>query len=248
LRGCFQRNLSICQTDNLNSMERKIRLIPRIPPHSLGSALRRARREPTLRYQDDGDHLFETSLRRALDRRVTIPSDGPVICGTSSLTLSSLSTGNLGPSFDLNNLGGSLRLPRIIIPNRAEGQLHVGSPTSGPRTVGHNEENFQGSTPLSVSTPLKSKKLSSWALEPELNLGPAVSLVSINPEGSHNHPARDARALAQGRLCCYWRWKSRPIGGLRRTRWVHLCVRPLVENRTIEKGLSFSSYLKGKLN
>ena len=28
----------------------------------------------------------------------------------------------------------------------------------------------------------------------------AVSLVSINPEGSHNHPARDARALASGRL------------------------------------------------
>ena len=28
----------------------------------------------------------------------------------------------------------------------------------------------------------------------------AVSLVSINPVGSHNHPARDARALAQGRL------------------------------------------------
>src|ERR1700726_2110505 len=29
---------------------------------------------------------------------------------------------------------------------------------------------------------------------------PAVSLVSINPAGSHNHSARDARALAQGRL------------------------------------------------
>src|SRR6202795_4005374 len=31
-------------------------------------------------------------------------------------------------------------------------------------------------------------------------LRPDISLVSINPEGSHNHPARDARALAQGRL------------------------------------------------
>src|SRR5580692_5744677 len=29
---------------------------------------------------------------------------------------------------------------------------------------------------------------------------PAVSLVSINPAGSHNHSARDARALAPGRL------------------------------------------------
>ena len=31
-------------------------------------------------------------------------------------------------------------------------------------------------------------------------LYPAVSLVSRNPEGSHNHPAGDARALAQSRL------------------------------------------------
>src|ERR1700722_11680731 len=29
---------------------------------------------------------------------------------------------------------------------------------------------------------------------------PAVSLVSINPAGSHNHSARDTRAFAQGRL------------------------------------------------
>src|SRR5258707_15647962 len=29
---------------------------------------------------------------------------------------------------------------------------------------------------------------------------PAESLVSINPAGSHNHPARDPRALAQSRL------------------------------------------------
>jgi hypothetical protein len=31
-------------------------------------------------------------------------------------------------------------------------------------------------------------------------LYPAVSLVSINPAASHNHPAGDARALASGRL------------------------------------------------
>jgi len=29
---------------------------------------------------------------------------------------------------------------------------------------------------------------------------PVVPLVSTNPAGSHNHPARDARALAQSRL------------------------------------------------
>jgi hypothetical protein len=32
------------------------------------------------------------------------------------------------------------------------------------------------------------------------NHDPAVSLVSSNPQGTHDHPARDARALAQGRL------------------------------------------------
>src|SRR5262245_3023900 len=34
--------------------------------------------------------------------------------------------------------------------------------------------------------------------EPRFLMYPAVSLVSFNPEGSHNHPARDACALASG--------------------------------------------------
>src|SRR5437667_11651940 len=33
-----------------------------------------------------------------------------------------------------------------------------------------------------------------------LVLSPAVSLVSIGPEDHHDHPARDPRALASGRL------------------------------------------------
>src|SRR5258707_6459434 len=41
---------------------------------------------------------------------------------------------------------------------------------------------------------------------------PAVSLVSINPAGSHNHPARDARALAQGRLSLLLALEVAPIG------------------------------------
>src|ERR1700694_2621839 len=45
-----------------------------------------------------------------------------------------------------------------------------------------------------------------------LVLYPAVSLVSINPEGSHNHPARDARALAQGRLSLLLALEVAPIG------------------------------------
>src|ERR1700731_3491855 len=39
-----------------------------------------------------------------------------------------------------------------------------------------------------------------------------VSLVSINPAGSHNRPARDARALAQGRLSLLLALEVTPIG------------------------------------
>src|SRR6202040_670993 len=43
-------------------------------------------------------------------------------------------------------------------------------------------------------------------------LYPAVSLVSINLAGSHNHPARDARALAQGRLSLLLALEVAPTG------------------------------------
>src|SRR6202008_1850854 len=43
-------------------------------------------------------------------------------------------------------------------------------------------------------------------------LHPAVSLVSINPAGSHDHPARDARALAPGRLSALLALEIAPIG------------------------------------
>src|SRR5258707_13576728 len=41
---------------------------------------------------------------------------------------------------------------------------------------------------------------------------PAVSLVSINPEGSHSHPARDPRALAQSRLSLLLGLEVAPTG------------------------------------
>jgi hypothetical protein len=41
---------------------------------------------------------------------------------------------------------------------------------------------------------------------------PAVSLVSINPEGSHSHPARDPRALAQSRLSLLLALEVAPTG------------------------------------
>jgi hypothetical protein len=45
-----------------------------------------------------------------------------------------------------------------------------------------------------------------------LVLDPAVSLVSINPAGSNHHPARDARALAQGRLSLLLALEVAPAG------------------------------------
>src|ERR1700737_2051410 len=41
---------------------------------------------------------------------------------------------------------------------------------------------------------------------------PAVSVVSINPAGSHRHAARDARALAQGRLSLLLALEVAPTG------------------------------------
>jgi hypothetical protein len=43
-------------------------------------------------------------------------------------------------------------------------------------------------------------------------LYPAISLVSINPAGSHDHTARDARALASGRLSFLLALEIAPIG------------------------------------
>jgi hypothetical protein len=44
-------------------------------------------------------------------------------------------------------------------------------------------------------------------------LRPAVSLVSINPNGSHDYPSRDPRALASCGLSLLLAGKSRSLGG-----------------------------------
>src|SRR5262249_4861255 len=38
-------------------------------------------------------------------------------------------------------------------------------------------------------------------------------MVSIGPQGHHDDPARDSRALARAGFRRYWRWKSRYLGG-----------------------------------
>jgi hypothetical protein len=60
---------------------------------------------------------------------------------------------------------------------------------------------------------------------------PAVSLVSINPEGSHNHPARDARALAQGGLSLLLALEVAPTGRATADRHGDARVDPADESR-----------------
>src|SRR5882757_4265223 len=72
----------------------------------------------------------------------------------------------------------------------------------------------------------------------------AVSLVSINPAGSHNHPARDARALAQGGFRCYWRWKSRPLGGRPQ---IDTELRVLIRRMSVENPLWGAPRIHGEL-
>src|SRR5258708_6706296 len=75
-------------------------------------------------------------------------------------------------------------------------------------------------------------------------LYPAVSLVSINPEGSHDHTARDARALAQGRLSALLAWKSRRQGGRPP---VETELRVLIRRLSIENPLWGAPRIHGEL-
>src|SRR5258707_1666856 len=69
-----------------------------------------------------------------------------------------------------------------------------------------------------------------------LVLYPTVSLVSINPEGSHNHPARDAPALAQGRLSLLLALEVAPTGRATAGRHGAARVDPADERRKIRFG------------
>jgi transposase InsO family protein len=75
-------------------------------------------------------------------------------------------------------------------------------------------------------------------------LYPAVSLVSINPAGSHHHPARDARALAQGRLSLLLALKSRPQGGRPQ---IDTELRGLIRRMSVENPLWGAPRIHGEL-
>src|ERR1700723_2613531 len=73
---------------------------------------------------------------------------------------------------------------------------------------------------------------------------PAVSLVSIHPEGSHNHPARDARALAQGRLSLLLALEVAPTGGRPQ---IDTELRALIRRMSMENPLWGAPRIHGEL-
>jgi hypothetical protein len=76
-------------------------------------------------------------------------------------------------------------------------------------------------------------------------LYPAVSLVSINPEGSHDHKARDARALAQGRISALLGLEIASTG--RAAAPVETELRALIRRMSIENPLWGAPRIHGEL-
>src|ERR1700756_3635788 len=75
-------------------------------------------------------------------------------------------------------------------------------------------------------------------------LYPAVSLVSINPAGSHDHTARDARALASGRLSFLLALEIAPIG---RAPPIDMELRVLIRRMSVENPLWGAPRIHGEL-
>ena len=75
-------------------------------------------------------------------------------------------------------------------------------------------------------------------------LYPAVSLVSSNPQGSHDHSARDARALAQSRLSLLLVLESGRRGGRPQ---IETELRVLIRRMSIENPLWGAPRIHGEL-
>src|ERR1700752_4571748 len=75
-------------------------------------------------------------------------------------------------------------------------------------------------------------------------LYPAVSLVFIDPEGSHDHTTRDARPWHRAGFRRYWRWKSRRRGGRPP---VETELRALIRRMSIENPLWGAPRIHGEL-
>src|ERR1700738_4357776 len=73
---------------------------------------------------------------------------------------------------------------------------------------------------------------------------PAISLVSINPKGPHDHSSRDPCALHRAGFRSYWRWKSRSLGGRPQ---IEADLRALIRRMSIEKPLWGAPRIHGEL-
>jgi hypothetical protein len=77
-----------------------------------------------------------------------------------------------------------------------------------------------------------------------------VSVVSVDPAGSHDHPSRDAGALASRGLSLLlalevaWRWKSRPLGGRLQ---IETELRVLIRRMSVENPLWRAPRIHGEL-
>jgi hypothetical protein len=77
-----------------------------------------------------------------------------------------------------------------------------------------------------------------------LALYPAVSMVSIDPAGPHDHPARDPRALASGGLSPLLALDSRPLGGRPP---IKTDLRALIRQMSVENPLWGAPRIHGEL-
>jgi hypothetical protein len=74
---------------------------------------------------------------------------------------------------------------------------------------------------------------------------PAVSLVSINPAGSHHHhPPETLVRWHRAGFRCYWRWKSRPQGGRPQ---IDTALRVLIRRMSVENPLWGAPRIHGEL-
>src|SRR5947209_3879740 len=79
----------------------------------------------------------------------------------------------------------------LPLPDPVRLAVQVEEPTWG------RERGAPSSTDCAAAQGAGSRPAHKWG---SLVLGPAVSMVSVGPQGHHDHPARDARALASSRL------------------------------------------------
>jgi hypothetical protein len=87
----------------------------------------------------------------------------------------------------------------------------------------------------------RSRSTHEWG---SLVLGPAVSMVSIGPQGHHDRPSRDSRTLALGRIPSVLAVESRSLGGRPK---IDAELRALIRRMSAENPLWGAPRIHGEL-